>query len=238
MNKIPDVKKDENKLHERESFRKAYDAIYSNKDVFYSDKLDDEEKEKAVSMIDNYEKIRVLDCGCGNGRLFKFIPETAEEIVGIDISPVAVEMCKKNHPHVRSITGVAEEIPYPEDYFDVVFCMGSLEHFMDIDKAMNEIKRVLKPGEFLIILVPMKNYFLKQAVYRYFYPNFHPFKFTKRLLNRLFKFGSIFVQPKDADFSEDEIHSLMEGYGFACEGKISIPEVGSSFELILKMKNS
>jgi hypothetical protein len=50
-------------------------------------------------------------------------------------------------------------IPYPENSFDVIFCSHVLEHIPDDKKAMLEIYRVLKPGGFSILQVPIKDVF-------------------------------------------------------------------------------
>ena len=48
-----------------------------------------------------------------------------------------------------------QDIPYPDDYFDLIYCSNVLEHVEDDAKAMNELYRVLKPGGTALILVPI-----------------------------------------------------------------------------------
>ena len=228
------TKKENNKWFEKEIIQNAYDKIYQTEHIFDSDKLDDEEKNKAVSLIDDFLNLNILDVGCGDGKLFKFIPHN-NKIYGLDISPVAIKTCQKKYPEVTTIVGIAETLPYSDNYFDVVFCMGSLEHFMDINKALEEIGRVLKNNGSFIALLPANNYFLKQAIYRYFFPNFHPVLFLKRLFNRLMKFKKIAVQPKDKGYSQTEIFSLFKNSGFNIETIIKFPEQEFSFEVILKL---
>jgi SAM-dependent methyltransferase len=48
----------------------------------------------------------------------------------------------------------AEDLPFEPDYFDVVTCMGSLEHFVDKPAALREMQRVAKPDAVFVLLVP------------------------------------------------------------------------------------
>jgi SAM-dependent methyltransferase len=47
------------------------------------------------------------------------------------------------------------DIEFPEDFFDVIYCSHVLEHVMDDRRAMREFRRVLKPGGWAILLVPL-----------------------------------------------------------------------------------
>jgi len=53
--------------------------------------------------------------------------------------------------------GDAEKLPFPNEYFDVVLCIETLEHLMEPPKAANEIKRVLKPSGKIILTTPSKH---------------------------------------------------------------------------------
>lgn len=50
--------------------------------------------------------------------------------------------------------GILENLPWNENFFDVIYVAHILEHSTDIDKAFSEIKRVLKPSGFLLFAVP------------------------------------------------------------------------------------
>ena len=53
---------------------------------------------------------------------------------------------------MRYVQGGAEQIPFPDDYFDIISSFNSLDHVDDLTKSISEIKRVLKPGgKFLLI---------------------------------------------------------------------------------------
>jgi ubiquinone/menaquinone biosynthesis C-methylase UbiE len=55
-------------------------------------------------------------------------------------------------PNIKFVEGVAENMPLPDGYFDKVVASASFHHFPDQDKALEEMKRVLKPDGKIIIL--------------------------------------------------------------------------------------
>ncbi|MCG2579800.1 MAG: methyltransferase domain-containing protein [Marinobacter sp.] len=97
---------------------------------------------------------RILDVACGSGEWLRVAQESVSEVAGIDISEKAIEACRKVMPDGRFSTGPAEELPYADNEFDVVTCLGSLEHFLDQQGALEEILRVAKQDARILILVP------------------------------------------------------------------------------------
>ncbi|MGI8989289.1 MAG: class I SAM-dependent methyltransferase [Bryobacteraceae bacterium] len=94
---------------------------------------------------------RVLDAGCGKGRFAKVLFEKypAAEIWGLDISQ---EMLKHVAPGIHTRAGSMTELPFPDGRFDCAYATESLEHAVEIDVAVHEICRVVKPeGRIAII---------------------------------------------------------------------------------------
>ncbi len=99
---------------------------------------------------------RVLDYGCGHGmHTISIANMGAEEVIGIDLSKeslkIAEERVRSNviGNRIKFIKMDAEKLELPDDSFDVVFDGGTFSS-IDINKAFSEIKRVLKPGGYLI----------------------------------------------------------------------------------------
>lgn len=98
-----------------------------------------------------------IEIGCGEGfstqRLHAMLPGqatfTASEYVA-DMVPRAQE----HNPDVAIVKESAYELTHADNSFDVVFLLEVLEHLDFPDKALTEIKRVLKPGGYLILGVP------------------------------------------------------------------------------------
>lgn len=95
---------------------------------------------------------RALEIGCGPGRYVAMLASVGYDVVGADpVSYPSWEMLRKS-PKITLTEGVsAEALPYPDASFDAVACMGALLYFKDADRAVSEIRRVLKPGGRLVV---------------------------------------------------------------------------------------
>ncbi len=93
----------------------------------------------------------VLDVGCGKGRFARVLGEQfpAAEIWGLDISE---EMLSFVPPCVKTRAGSMTELPFADAKFDCVYATESLEHAVEIERAVGEMCRVLKPGGRLVII--------------------------------------------------------------------------------------
>lgn len=97
----------------------------------------------------NYKKI--IDIGCGKGRFISKLKERNPNIeaYGIDISE---EILKSVASNIETSCGSLLKIPYPDDTFDLSFCIEALEHAIYIEGAIGEMARVTKPGGTLVII--------------------------------------------------------------------------------------
>jgi ubiquinone/menaquinone biosynthesis C-methylase UbiE len=88
---------------------------------------------------------RVLDVGCGKGRFARIFheQEPGAEIWGLDISE---EMLRFVPEGIRTSAGSMTELPFEDGYFDAAYATESLEHAVEIEKAVSEICRVVKLG--------------------------------------------------------------------------------------------
>src|SRR3989338_3565832 len=101
--------------------------------------------------------VKVLDFACGNGENGIFAAQYGTDVIGIDISPEGIENANLN----AKIVGVAdhcrfevmdgENMAFPDNTFDLVVEYGALHH-VDLEKAMSELFRVIKPqGEMICV---------------------------------------------------------------------------------------
>jgi ubiquinone/menaquinone biosynthesis C-methylase UbiE len=88
---------------------------------------------------------RVLDVGCGKGRFARIFreQEPGAEIWGLDISQ---EMLRFVPAGIHTCAGSMTELPFADRFFDAAYATESLEHAVEIEKAVAEICRVVKPG--------------------------------------------------------------------------------------------
>ena len=93
----------------------------------------------------------MLDVGCGKGRFARVFHEQqpAAEIWGLDISE---EMLRYVPAGIHTRAGSMTELPFEDGCFDGAYATESLEHAVEIDKAVSEICRVVKPGGRIAII--------------------------------------------------------------------------------------
>ena len=95
---------------------------------------------------------RVLDAGCGSGRTLEDLGRYGE-VYGIELDPGAAQVAQgRGCGEVR--IGRLEELPWPDGYFDLITCLDVIEHTPDDRVTLRELRRVCKPGGFLLVTVP------------------------------------------------------------------------------------
>lgn len=90
----------------------------------------------------------ILEAGCGAGRFTEILISTGATIISFDLSN-AVEANYENNNDKGDLLifqGDIYNIPFPDNYFDYVFCYGVLQHTPDPDKSYRQIFNKLKPG--------------------------------------------------------------------------------------------
>lgn len=115
----------------------------------------------------------VLDVGCGDGLVAKVIlgNRGGKFDCGIDISKGEINKAKKSKSYKRCIVGSVYNLPFLDNSFQTVFSNSTVEHFKNLNKALSEICRVLKPGGKLIITVPsafLSTYLLGSRFFSFF----------------------------------------------------------------------
>jgi SAM-dependent methyltransferase len=108
----------------------------------------------ALDLISPPPGARLLDVACGDGSFLSVAVARGVEASGIDLSPVAVESARAAVPGADLRVGDAQDLPYADSSFDVVTCLGSLEHLPSPDRGAAEIARVLRPSGTALVLVP------------------------------------------------------------------------------------
>ena len=97
--------------------------------------------------------LRVLDLGCRTGALTQHYAE-GNVLVGVDVDQRALEQASARLGIDTVWADVEDELPFPDDSFDVVVAGELLEHLADPAAAVAHVRRVLKPGGRFVGSVP------------------------------------------------------------------------------------
>jgi SAM-dependent methyltransferase len=101
----------------------------------------------------------VVDLGCGSGEEVVPLRQRGARVIGIDISPhliaIAGERLRKHGVDAELQIASAYETRVPDESADVVFCMSILHH-LALDRAKEEIRRILKPQGLFIVKEPIR----------------------------------------------------------------------------------
>lgn len=103
----------------------------------------------------NGKRLRALDIGCGTGYLLEYLQRYPldGEVVGIDISPYALQFCQQRGANELAIAS-ATQVPFPTASFDLIICIDTIQHLTpsgaDLD-ALKEFARLLRPGGLLYL---------------------------------------------------------------------------------------
>jgi SAM-dependent methyltransferase len=111
--------------------------------------------------VDGLEGRKVLEIGPGYGTVAQRLAEQGAEYHGVDIAPGPVEIVNRRLRLAGraggAIVGSALALPFEEASFDVVISIGCLHHTGDMDRAVEEIHRVLRPGGTAVVMCYNRN---------------------------------------------------------------------------------
>lgn len=99
----------------------------------------------------------VLDIACGSGNMSFELATKFQRVYGIDISKgmlnrakLKMKTAEAKNSRIGFIYGDGETLPFKDNSFDAVTCILAIEHFPDTERAISEMKRVLKDGGILV----------------------------------------------------------------------------------------
>ena len=139
-----------NQVRTDDESRAAYDIVYSEADI--------SQPHSFYLWIYDLLMLRpgdaYLDVSCGRGELLRLARETQAEPFGIDLSHNALKIGQAASEYTHLTVANSQELPYADNSFDVISNIGSIEHYVDMQTAVREMARVLKPNGRAVVLVP------------------------------------------------------------------------------------
>jgi len=112
-------------------------------------------QERRLEMIRRHaplEGARILDVGCGLGIYVRAFRRFSDQVYGVDVDSEKVTQASQELPNIQ--TAPAEELPFAEDFFDVVLLHEVLEHVDDDHQAVCEAYRVTRVGGRIVVFAP------------------------------------------------------------------------------------
>lgn len=133
-------------LYSLEFFEEIERSRYENEPFIHS-----------FAQFTRWREKRVLEIGCGAGTDSLQFARAGAELHSIDLTSAAVELTRRRL-EVYGLDGEiriadAENLPFPENNFDLVYSWGVLHHTPDTQKALAEVHRVLKCGGRFVIML-------------------------------------------------------------------------------------
>ncbi|MFB6111546.1 MAG: methyltransferase domain-containing protein [Halobacteriaceae archaeon] len=116
-----------------------------------------EMRDAAIDMVGIEPDDKVLDVGCGTGFATEGLLKHTGDVVGLDQSVHQLEQAWEKlgkHDPVAFSLGDAERLPFADASFDVVWSSGSIEYWPNPVAALEELRRVAKPGAPVLVVGP------------------------------------------------------------------------------------
>lgn len=137
-----------------------WDEVWARSDLIY-DPAAEPQLRDAFALIQRFwpqPTGRFLEAGCGPAANALNLAARGADVAGVDLSPTALRMARAAFAE-RSLSGEfllgdVRELPFPDESFDFVYAGGVVEHFLQTDRAVAEMRRVLRTGGRLLLTVP------------------------------------------------------------------------------------
>ena len=117
----------------------------------------------------------VVDFGCGTGVLFPELVERGARVIGVDLSIAMLSQAEGDLTGVSRVCCDGTSLSLPNNSADVVICRGSIHHLPNLEKAFEEIYRVLKPGGRLVFSEPSNDSFINRIARQRLYKDSEDF---------------------------------------------------------------
>ncbi len=135
--------------------RMAYDAVATTYHHLLKDDLATATSDRAVlsAFAEQVPGGRVVDAGCGPGRLTGHLRSLGLDVVGLDLSPAMIAVARDQHPDLRFHVGELAAMPYEDEALDGVIAWYSIIHTPPTDQLaiFTEFARVLRDGGMLLL---------------------------------------------------------------------------------------
>ncbi len=139
--------------HERDYFER----IAPTWDDYVASAYEAELQERLTRLLPWHQEMTVLDAGTGTGYLAGMMAPLVGNVIGVDCAPgmltrAGEKMAQAGYQHVSFREGMAEQLPLATDSVDVAMCHMLLHHVVSPRTALEELRRVVRPGGYVLIV--------------------------------------------------------------------------------------
>ena len=107
-----------------------------------------------IQALNLSKNIKILDAGCGPATYCRALKELGyQNIIGVDYSWSVLKKAKEKNYGIEYINADIYYLPFKQNLFDHVICIGVLQSITNEESLISELKRVLKPGGILLIAI-------------------------------------------------------------------------------------
>lgn len=207
----------------KEKIQSMFDEIaptYDKLNHLFTLKIDTKWRKEIVKNIKrtNAASEKILDLASGTGDLtFELLALNPEAIIAADISEKMLEIQRKKiaSDKLKLVIADASNLPFENNYFDIVTIGFGIRNFEHLEKSLKEIKRVLKPGGRLIILEMFKASGVKTRLFNLYFGKVIPYignKVSKSNDAYTYLFKSV-----NTFYTVEDFISICKSEGYKCE---------------------
>jgi ubiquinone/menaquinone biosynthesis C-methylase UbiE len=157
-----------------------------------------------IGILGEFEPKKILDVGSASGWFLSMLKKRYPKAscVGVDVYKPAIQYAKKIYPESVFVEADAHKLPFKNASFDVVVCTEVLEHVVNPEAVMREIKRVLMPGGKAVIEMDSGNIFFQLVWYWWtnmrkgVWKDSHIHAFTAQKLEVILKNSGLLIKEK------------------------------------------
>jgi len=126
---------------------------------------------EGLSYLSLRPKDKVLNIWSRTGNAIPWLEKFGTEIVNLDVSPKMLAIAQKKYPDRNFGLTDLYKINYPDNHFDTILSLETLEHAPDPEQLLRELYRVLKPNKLAVISLPPQTAELPLKIYDFFFHN-------------------------------------------------------------------
>jgi 2-polyprenyl-3-methyl-5-hydroxy-6-metoxy-1,4-benzoquinol methylase len=154
-----------------------------------------------LKVLEERRPRRVLDLGCGNGRITAALAQAGYDTVGIEPSSDGIDAARLSYPELSFVRGSAYDDLASHGSFDAIVSAEVIEHLYSPHKMIEACQRALNPGGVLIITTPYHGYLKNLAIsivdgwdkhFTALHEHMHIKFWSKRTLTRLLADGGFY----------------------------------------------